>query len=58
MGQDHGPHCSPLHRNRPIRMDRWGRLVDVGVPQISPRPEGLAAHAEQLLGREPRRHGV
>jgi hypothetical protein len=35
--------------------DAWW---DVGVPQISPRPEVLAAHAEQLIGRERQRHGV
>jgi 3D-(3,5/4)-trihydroxycyclohexane-1,2-dione acylhydrolase (decyclizing) len=31
---------------------------DVGVPQISARPEVLAAYAEQLVGRERQRQGV
>jgi 3D-(3,5/4)-trihydroxycyclohexane-1,2-dione acylhydrolase (decyclizing) len=35
--------------------DAWW---DVGVPETSPRPEVLAAHAEQLVGRERQRHGV
>ena len=35
--------------------DAWW---DVGVPQISARPEVIAAHAEQLIGRERQRHGV
>ena len=35
--------------------DAWW---DVGVPQISARPEVIAAHAEQLIGRERQRHDV
>ena len=38
-----------------MKSDAWW---DVGVPQISARPEVLAAYAEQLVGRERQRQGV
>jgi hypothetical protein len=35
--------------------DAWW---DVGVPQVSARPEVAAAYAEQVAGRQPQRYGV
>jgi TPP-dependent trihydroxycyclohexane-1,2-dione (THcHDO) dehydratase len=45
----------PTTSDLPMKSDAWW---DVGVPQISARPEVLAAYAEQLVGRERQRQGV
>src|SRR5580692_1912628 len=63
MGQDHGPHYSPLHRDRPIRMDRRRRLVgcwraaDQSAARGACRPRRAAYRARtstawSIVGRE------